>query len=160
MLLKVYVETSVIGAYFEERDDVVSASQCYWSRLWWDHISSQYDVIISEAVVNELANPNYPHSQDTVALVDNIQHVELVGEVYDIVNIYIERKLMPGNILGDALHLALASYHKCDYLLTWNCKHLANPNKFQHIRIVNTALGLYVPVITTPNQLIGGNDDY
>ena len=90
---------------------------------------------------------------------DDIQHVELVGEVYEIVNIYITRKLMPRDILGDALHLALASYHKCDYLLTWNCKHLANPNKFQHIRIVNTALGLYVPVITTPNQLIGGPND-
>ena len=60
MLLKVYVETSVIGAYFEERNDVVSAAQCHWSRLWWDHISSQYDVIISEAVTNELAKSELP----------------------------------------------------------------------------------------------------
>ena len=159
MLSKVYVETSVIGAYFEERNDVVSAAQRHWSRLWWDEIRSEYNAVVSEGVINELANPNYPRSQDAVALVDDIQHVELVGEVYEIVNIYITRKLMPRDILGDALHLALASYHKCDYLLTWNCKHLANPNKFQHIRIVNTALGLYVPVITTPNQLIGGPND-
>ena len=66
---------------------------------------------------------------------------------------------MPQDVLGDALHLALASYHKCDYLLTWNCKHLANPNKFKHMRIVNTSLGLYTPEITTPNQLIGISDD-
>ena len=59
---KVYVETSVIGAYFEERTDVVSASQFYWSRLWWDEIRNSYDVVVSEAVVNELANPNYPYS--------------------------------------------------------------------------------------------------
>ena len=156
---KVYVETSVIGAYFEERTDVVSASQCHWSRLWWDELRSGYNVVVSEAVINELANPHYPYSQDAVALVEDIQHVELAGEVYDIINIYVTRKLMPQDILGDALHLALASYHKCDYLLTWNCKHLANPNKFQHIRIVNTALGLYVPIITTPNQLIGDPND-
>lgn len=156
---KVDVETSVIGAYFEERTDVVSASQGYWSRLWWDEIRNGYDVVVSEAVINELANPNYPYSQDTLALVEGIQHVELVGEAHDIVNIYIQRKLMPRDIFGDALHLALASYHKCDYLLTWNCKHLANPNKFQHIRIINTALGVYVPVITTPNQLIGDPND-
>lgn len=156
---KVYVETSVIGAYFEERTDVVSASQRHWSRLWWDEIRSGYDVVVSEAVINELANPNYPYSQNTVALVEDIQRVEPVDEVYDIINIYVTRKLMPQDILGDALHLALASYHKCDYLLTWNCRHLANPNKFQHIRIVNTALGLYVPVITTPNQLIGDPND-
>ena len=156
---KVYVETSVIGAYFEEREDVVSTAQRHWSRLWWDEIKSEYDVVVSEAVINELANPNYPYSQNAVVLVEDIQHVELVGEVYDIINIYVTRKLMPQDILGDALHLALASYHKCDYLLTWNCKHLANPNKFQHIRIVNTALGLYVPIITTPNQLIGDPND-
>ena len=159
MPLKVYVETSVIGAYFEERNDVVSAAQRHWSRLWWDEIRSEYDVVVSEGVINALANPNYPHSQDTVALVDDIQHVALVDEVYEIVNIYIAKKLMPRDIVGDALHLTLASYHKCDYLLTWNCKHLANPNKFQHIRIVNTTLGLYVPVITTPNQLVGGSND-
>jgi predicted nucleic acid-binding protein len=156
---KVYVETSVIGAYFEEREDVVSTAQRHWSRLWWDEIKSEYDVVVSEAVINELANPNYPYSENAVALVEDIQHVESVGEVYDIINIYVTRKLMPRDILGDALHLALASYHKCDYLLTWNCKHLANPNKFQHIRIVNTALGLYVPIITTPNQLIGDPND-
>lgn len=43
---KVYVETSVIGAYFEERKDVVSASQRHWSRLWWDEIRSGYDVVV------------------------------------------------------------------------------------------------------------------
>ena len=159
MPLKVYVETSVIGAYFEERDDVVSAAQRHWSRLWWDEIKNEYDVVVSEAVINELANPNYPYSQNAVALVEDTQQVELVSEIYDIINIYVTRKLMPRDILGDALHLALTSYHKCDYLLTWNCRHLANPNKFQHIRIVNTALGLYVPVITTPNQLIGDPND-
>lgn len=159
MLLKVYVETSVIGAYFEERNDVVSAAQCHWSRLWWDHISNQYDVITSEAVINELADPDFQCSQSALSLVDAVPQVEISNEVRDIVKIYITRKLMPQGPLGDALHLALASYHKCDYLLTWNCKHLANPNKFQHIRIVNTTLGLYVPIITTPNQLVGDPND-
>lgn len=159
MPLKVYVETSVIGAYFEERKDVVSAAQCHWSRLWWDHISSQYDVIVSEAVINELADPDFQYSQSALSLVDRMPQVEISNEIRDIVTTYITRKLMPQGPLGDALHLALASYYKCDYLLTWNCKHLANPNKFQHIRIVNTTLGLYVPIITTPNQLVGGSND-
>ena len=159
MLLKVYVETSVIGAYFEERTDVVSAAQRHWSRLWWDHISNKYNVIVSEGVINELADPDFKYSRSALSLVDKVPQVEIGNEIRDIVNIYITKKLMPQGILGDALHLALASYHKCDYLLTWNCKHLANPNKFQHIRIVNTALGLYVPVITTPNQLVGGPND-
>lgn len=71
----------------------------------------------------------------------------------DIVETYIQRHVMPGDPAGDALHLALASYHRCDFLLTWNCRHLANANKFGHIRRVNTLLGLFVPSLVTPMEL-------
>jgi hypothetical protein len=66
---------------------------------------------------------------------------------------------MPNNPVGDALHLALASYHKCDFFLTWNCKHLANANKFYHIRRVNTILDLYVPLLVTPLELRGDEEN-
>ena len=49
----------------------------------------------------------------------------------------------------------MASYHKCDFLLTWNCQHLANANKFQHIRVINGMLGLHVPSLVTPLELLG-----
>jgi hypothetical protein len=66
---------------------------------------------------------------------------------------------MPANPTGDALHLALAYYHKCDFLVTWNCEHLANANKFGHIRRVNTMLGLFVPSLVTPMELFGGSHE-
>ena len=66
---------------------------------------------------------------------------------------------MPRDPAGDALHLALASYHKCDFLLTWNCQHLANANKFGHIRRVNTLLGLFVPDLVTPLELLGEDEN-
>ncbi len=67
---------------------------------------------------------------------------------------------MPKNPTGDALHLALASFHKVDVLLTWNCRHLANPNKMEHIRLVNYELALPMPLLTTPmNYLSGGESD-
>jgi hypothetical protein len=75
--------------------------------------------------------------------------------ITDIVQAYIQHQVMPADPVGDALHLALASYHKCDFLLTWNCRHLANANKFGHIRRVNTLLGLYVPALVTPLELLG-----
>ena len=65
---------------------------------------------------------------------------------------------MPKDPLGDALHLALASHHKCDFLFTWNCLHLANANKFGHIRRVNTLLGLHLPTLVTPLELLGAGD--
>jgi len=78
--------------------------------------------------------------------------------IVEIVQAYIRHKLMPANPTGDALHLALASYHKCEFLVTWNCEHLANANKFGHIRRVNTMLGLFVPALVTPLELVGGDN--
>ena len=79
----------------------------------------------------------------------------IVREIEEIVRTYIDHLLMPANPAGDALHLAMASYHKCDFLLTWNCQHLANANKFQHIRVINGMLGLHVPSLVTPLELLG-----
>jgi len=153
---RVYIETSVIGAYFDERNDLVSSAQRYWTRLWWDEVRNQYEVVISGAVIDELSHPDFSHSQEALALVSGIQAVPIVEEVRQIVRSYIQNRIMPANPVGDALHLALASHHKCDYLLTWNCKHIANPNKFRQIRMCNISMGLYVPFLVTPNQLIGG----
>lgn len=142
---RVYVETSVIGAYFDERTDVLSSAQRYWTRLWWNEVRSRYEVVISRAVVDELSHPDFPHSQGALELVSDLPKVPIEEEVKQIMRSYIQIRVMPGNPVGDALHLALAAYHKCDYLLTWNCKHIANPNKFRQIRMCNISMGLYVP---------------
>lgn len=80
------------------------------------------------------------------------------AEIAVIMRAYIRHQLMPANPTGDALQLALASYHKCDFLVTWNRLHLANANKFGHIRRVNTMLGLFTSTIATPLELLGGID--
>ncbi len=61
---------------------------------------------------------------------------------------------MPDDSAGDAGHLAMASMHSVEFILTWNCRHLANANKQQHIHVVNNRLGLGTPRITTPFELI------
>jgi len=88
---------------------------------------------------------------------DNISLVPVEKPVLDIVRVYIQNSVMPNNPVGDALHLALASFHKCDYLLTWNCKHLANANKFEHIKRINTMMNLYAPLLVTPLELMPGD---
>jgi len=81
--------------------------------------------------------------------------------VLDVVDTYISRHVMPADPAGDALHLALASVHRCDFLVTWNCRHLANANKFGPIRRLTTLLGLYVPSLVTPLEVLedNGNED-
>ena len=83
--------------------------------------------------------------------------LEVVPAIEDIVAVYVQRKLMP---LGDAYHLAVASYYGMHFVLTWNCRHLANANKIRHLQIINGELGLAVPIITTPDLLLmEANDD-
>ena len=82
-----------------------------------------------------------------------INSLEIVPDIAGIVTIYVENRVMPADDAGDAAHLAVASYHGVDYLLTWNCRHLANANKFEHIRTINRRLGLLTPELVTPEQL-------
>lgn len=105
--------------------------------------------------MDELTRGDYPNKEKALLLIDNLSILEIDDPVTEIVAAYVQHKLMPQDPLGDALHLALASYYKCDFLLTWNCKHLANANKFDHIRRVNMLLGLYVPKLVTPLELLG-----
>ena len=88
---------------------------------------------------------------------DLMKQVSVVDEppgLDDVVAYYVEHHLMPADAQGDAAHLAMASMHAIDFLLTWNCRHLANANKIQHIAVLNRRLGLSVPVVTTPLALL------
>ena len=98
-----------------------------------------------------------PNKEEVIQLLNDIQLIDIETEIAEIVQTYIQNQVMPNDPLGDALHLAIASYHKCDFLLTWNCRHLANAHKFGHIRRVNVMLGLYVPALVTPLELMQDN---
>ena len=74
-------------------------------------------------------------------------------EIEQIAAIYQARKLMPREPVRDSLHVAIASFYRMDFVLTWNCRHLANANKVRHLRELNLELGLSIPQLVTPHQL-------
>lgn len=106
-------------------------------------------------MLDELEGGEFPNKTDVQSLLDHTPLLEISRDIADIVEFYISQKVMPNDPAGDALHLAVASYHKCDFLVTWNCQHLANANKFGHDRRINALLGLFVPSIVTPLELLG-----
>ena len=110
-------------------------------------------------MIDELERGDYPSREECLELVARLEILEITPAVLDVVAIYIARHVMPADPAGDALHLALASVHGCDFLITWNCRHLANANKFGHIRRVNALLGLYMPSLVTPLELLEDADD-
>ena len=151
----IYIETTIPSFYFEIR----RASDMVYRRLktreWWDHHGVKYRLITSRYVIDELKRGNYPSKAAALKMMDRLARLNPpIEEIDDIVRVYLESQLMPGGDSGDAWHLAFASYYRCHYLLTWNCQHLANPNKFERIHKINTDLGLFVPKIVTPADLL------
>jgi predicted nucleic acid-binding protein len=159
MELTVYVETSIPSFYYETRPEPAMQARREWTRRWWSYAHETYRLVTSAAVLDELGRGEYAAKQDCLALMQSLPVLPIDSATADFVAAYLRHKLMPFDPAGDALHLALASQHKCDFLLTWNCTHLANANKFGHIRRVNTMLGLFVPTLTTPLELLGGTDE-
>ncbi len=151
---KIYIETSIPSFYYEIRTEPDMIARKEWTRFWWNTVRQQYEVVTSIAVLDELNKGNFPNKEEVIELLNDIPLIDIEPEIVEIVQTYIQNQVMPNDPLGDALHLAIASYHKCDFLLTWNCRHLANANKFGHIRRVNVMLGLYVPALVTPLELM------
>lgn len=127
-----------------------------WTRRWWESAVGTFEMVTSPAVLEELAGGRPEGVAKRLALLRGLLLLPIEPAISEIVETYIEHRVMPADPGGDAMHLALASHHKCDFLVTWNCRHLANANKFGHIRRVNTLLGLYVPALVTPLELLGG----
>jgi predicted nucleic acid-binding protein len=149
----VYIETTIPSFYFEVREEPEMVARRNWTREWWKSCRHLFRLVTSEAVIAELSEGESGSQADAIDLLKPIARLGTPDELADVIDIYLANHLMPQDRLGDALHLALASWHKCDFLLTWNCRHIANANKFEHIRILNSRLGLFVPALVTPMAL-------
>jgi predicted nucleic acid-binding protein len=154
----VYIETSIPSFYHTLRTDVESIARMHWTRQWWQEYAANCALVTSVAVIEELQQGTGGKNAERISLLDQAIVLPISDEVVDIAQVYIDKLVMPRDPKGDALHLAFASYHKADFLLTWNCTHLANANKFHHIRLVNFELGLANPVLTTPLNFPSSGD--
>jgi predicted nucleic acid-binding protein len=159
MKRSVYIETTIPSFYHEVRAEPVMIARREGTQRWWTAEARRYDLFTSAIVLAELEEGDYPGKEEAIRLVADLPLLDVVPEIERIVQAYAARQLMPRADLGDAYHLAIASYYGMDFLLTWNCRHLANANKVQHLRVVNTELGLAVPIVTTPDLLLTETDD-
>lgn len=155
---RVYIETSIPSLYHTLRTDAESVARMHWTRQWWDEYGPLFELLTSPAVILELERGSREKTADRLQLVSQIELLDITHDIERIVTTYIDRLVMPRDPGGDALHLAITSFYRLDVLLTWNCRHLANPSKMEHIRAVNQELGLPMPLITTPLNYVGGAD--
>lgn len=152
------IETTIPSFYHTLRSDDESKVRMKWTREWWDRYAEVFRLTSSVAVIEELQRGSSPKRDDRIALVKAVELLPITDEIHEIAEKYIQELVMPNDPAGDALHLAVASFYGIDYLLTWNCKHLANIRKIDHIRKVNGDLGLLTPELTTPLNFLGGEE--
>ena len=145
-----YLETSVIGAYLDKGDSF----RRDLTIRWWDHELRHYNVYISPLVERELERTREPYRKSYLSLISKLPQLELIEEAAILAEGYISRGIFHRKYLGDALHMALASYHKVDFVVTWNFGHLANVHRQARIKLFNTAAGFFAPEVITPEFLI------
>jgi len=147
----VYLDATIPSYLFDERESIKTYVEI--TKKWWEKESVHFDIWTSEETIAELSIGDYPNKDQILAFVAEQQVLSPNEEILEIAQVYLDNYVMPQVLKGDAVHLAYASFYKMDFLLTWNCNHLANANKKQHIRIVNARLNLFTPEIITPMEL-------
>jgi predicted nucleic acid-binding protein len=147
----VYIETTIPSYYCDNRPAL--SADIARTREWWDVERGSYECFTSPVVLDELSTGKYPAQAACLALVNDLPLLAVVPEALEIAEVYQARRLMPQSPIRDALHLALASYYRLDYLLIWNCRHIANANKTRHLELINERLGLSAPRLVTSHLL-------
>jgi hypothetical protein len=152
----VYLDATIPSFYYEDRPGTIMEAWREISVEFWDNARQGYEVFVSDETLRELQETGYPEAKRTkcLALVAGLPRLEVTPEVTDLVGYYVAEHLMPADDLGDAFHLAFATWYRIQFLLTWNCKHLANANKFEHVQVLNSRRRLVSPAIVTPAQLL------
>jgi hypothetical protein len=142
---RVYVETTIPNFYYDRRTDPAIVERRRLTREWWSSAASDYELMTGAPVLAELLAGITPRVEPRIRLVSGYTVLIPDAAVDKTVAVYLRHKLMPAKPSADAEHLALASHNDCDFLVTWNCKHLANPNKARHMARINAMLGSTSP---------------
>jgi len=150
----VYVETTVIGHLTSRLPaDAVVAGQMLATRKWWQESRPQYEVFTSELVLAEASRGDPGASAERLALLADIPLLAIPEASADLADVLVVRGALPFKARVDAAHLAIAATAGMEYLLTWNCRHLANATLRLKIEQVCRERGFEPPIICTPIEL-------
>lgn len=150
MKLSLYIETSTIGAYLDNdepfRRDLTIR--------WWEHEMCEYSVFSSVLVQRELERMREPHRTGYLNLFKPLKQLDISDEAAILAEAYIDRGVFHRKFIADAIHYAVASFHRIDYLVTWNFGHLANARRQARLKHFNHLAGFFAPTIVTPEFLV------
>ena len=151
---KVYLETT-IGSYLTawRSREVVMAGNQEATRAWWDDRRQNYHVFVSGAVLQEAIAGDTDAAARRLDALKDIAELETTDAVRDLAKALVAGVPFPERAQIDALHIAVATVHGMDYLLTWNCRHIANAALRRQIESICRANGYTAPIMCTPSEL-------
>ncbi|MCC5632114.1 type II toxin-antitoxin system VapC family toxin [Nostoc sphaeroides] len=152
----VYIETSILG-YLTARStrNLILAANIEITREWWEFRRSAFTLYISQVVLDEVARGDTEIAVKRLEILNGMPLVELNQAVQNLSAEFLTRSNLPAKASDDAVHIAAATVHQLDYLLTWNCKHIANAQIQRKLAKISLDFGYQLPVICTPYELLG-----
>ncbi len=124
------------------------------TREWWEKAQGRFDLYISAVVLDEVTQGNPDAAERRRSIVADMKLLEMLAAVEDLKAEYSEKLPIPDKALADCYHLALASWHGMDYLVSWNMKHIVNGDVILTVQELNAARGIRTPLICTPEELV------
>lgn len=157
---RVYIETT-IPSFLAARPsrDVIVAGKQETTRLWWELRSRDFELFVSPLVWDEVALGDHEASQRRCAIIDGLWVLAVDEQTSRIAEAFLASGAIPAKAATDASHIAVATRHGMDFLLTWNCRHIANAQTLRRLHAVASTLGYELPTICTPDELMEDPDE-
>jgi len=151
----IYVETSIVS-YLTGRPsrDVIVAGRQAMTVEWWATCQERFDLYVSALVVTEAEDGDPAAVQRRISVIQGVPALAVSDEAKDLALQMIDGGPMPKEYPEDALHIAVCALNGIDYLVTWNCTHLANATMRRQVERFLEAAGYVCPVICTPEELM------
>ena len=155
-----YIETTVPSYYVsrESRDVVVLAHQQI-TRVWWETRLGDFRPYVSSVVLEEAREGDPEQAGKRLEAVGGFEILEASEAVESLTARYMAEFSLPGSAIRDAAHLAFACVYAMDFLVTWNCAHIANGQVIKRLTRLNAVAGVPTPTICTPEELLGTEEE-
>jgi len=150
----VYIETSIVG-YMTARSSkaTIFLARQQLTHQWWTYHRRKYDLVTSQLVLDEAGAGDPAAARDRLALLDHLPLLDIQRpDVSEMAENLVAKHLLPEKAAADARHVAVAAVFGVDYLLTWNCRHIANAATLPGIYRLIRDFGFEPPLVVTPEE--------
>jgi hypothetical protein len=155
-----YIETSIVS-YLNQRPSaqVITAARQLLTHRWWTEERAKYELVTSQYVIDEASAGDPELASQRLTALEGIPLLEIDSAATDLAERILQETVLPRVAAIDAFHIALAAHHEVEYMLTWNCKHIANAVIMPRLHRVLEQSGAFVPIICTPQELVQHEED-